>query len=78
MLRQLRLCAAFADEAVLSDGSKRFPPPTLRLSDDDHSWLQLSATTNGVSKSEMVRRCIAMYREDEKRLDEMAAYYNQQ
>ena len=50
----------------------------LRLSDDDHSWVQLSATTNGVSKSEMVRRCIAMYREDEKRLDEMAAYYNQQ
>ena len=50
----------------------------LRLSDDDDSWLQLSAKTNGVSKSEMVRRCIAMYREDEKRLDEMAAYYNQQ
>ena len=50
----------------------------LRLSDDDHTWLQLSATTNAVSKSEMVRRCIAMYREDEKRLDEMAAYYNQQ
>ena len=50
----------------------------LRLSDDDHSWLQLSATTNGVSKSEMVRRCIAMYREDEKSMSDMADYYNQQ
>ena len=50
----------------------------LRLSDDDHTWLQLSATTNGVSKSEMVRRRIAMYREDENSLDEMAVYYNQQ
>ena len=50
----------------------------LRLSDEDHTWLQLSATTNGVSKSEMVRRCIAMYREDENSLDEMAVYYNQQ
>ena len=49
----------------------------LRLSDDDHSWLQLSAKTNGVSKSEMVRRCIAMYREDEHSLEEMAAYYKQ-
>ena len=47
----------------------------LRLSDDDHSWLQISA--NGVSKSEMVRRCIAMYREDEHSLEEMAAYYKQ-
>ena len=43
----------------------------LRLSDDDHSWLQLSAKTNGVSKSEMVRR------EDEHSLEEMAAYYKQ-
>ena len=50
----------------------------LRLSDDDHSWLQLSATTNGVSKSEMVRRCIAMYREDEKSMSDMPDYYNQQ
>ncbi len=50
----------------------------LRLSDDDHTWLQLSAATNGVSKSEMVRRCIAMYREDENSLDEMAVYYKQQ
>ena len=50
----------------------------LRLSEDDHSWLQLSATTNGVSKSEMVRRCIAMYREDEKSMSDMADYYNQQ
>ena len=49
----------------------------LRLSDDDHSWLQLSAKTNGVSKPEMVRRCIAMYREDEHSLEEMAAYYKQ-
>jgi len=48
----------------------------LRLSDDDHTWLQLSAETNGVSKSEMVRRCIAMYRENETSLEDMAAYYN--
>mgnify|MGYP001270470222 FL=1 len=48
----------------------------LRLSDDDHTWLQISAKTNGVSKSEMVRRCIAMYREDETSLEDMAAYYN--
>ena len=48
----------------------------LRLSDDDHTWLQLSAGTNGVSKSEMVRRCIAMYRENETSLEDMVAYYN--
>lgn len=48
----------------------------LRLSDDDHTWLQLSAETNGVSKSEMVRKCIAMYRENETSLEDMAAYYN--
>ena len=48
----------------------------LRLSDDDHTWLQLSAETNGVSKSEMVRKCIAMYRGNETSLEDMAAYYN--
>jgi len=47
----------------------------LRLSDDDHAWLQLAAGTNGISKSEMVRRCIAMYRDDENTIQEMAVYY---
>ena len=47
----------------------------LRLSDDDHAWLQLAAGTNAISKSEMVRRCIAMYRADEDTLQEMAVYY---
>ena len=47
----------------------------LRLSDDDHACLQLAAGTNGVTKSEMVRRCIALYRADEDTLQEMAVYY---
>ena len=47
----------------------------LRLSDSDHTWLQLSAKSNGVSKSEMVRRCIALYREEEHTIEEMAVYF---
>ena len=50
----------------------------LRVSDDDHAWLQLAAGTNCISKSEMVRRCIALYRDDENTIQEMAVYYGQE